>query len=132
MTGEPIKQVSLSLISSEVPDQGAFGCVFPKLFGLRHIVLHRTRPALVFPSFNPGTTRVMQTRGLRQARREPAGLLFSGDGSGAFVAPDPDNGQRGLFLDLAIPRTRQQPRRRSAFSTSAGRCNFATKALLDA
>ena len=41
MTGEPVKQLALGLVRCEVADQGAFGCVFPELFYLRQIILHR-------------------------------------------------------------------------------------------
>ena len=46
MTGESVEQLALGLVSCEISDQSTFGGVFPELFDLRQIVLHRRRPAL--------------------------------------------------------------------------------------
>ena len=57
MTAEPVKQLALGLVGCEVADQSAFGCVFPELFDLRQIVLHRRCPAFRVPELRSGNKR---------------------------------------------------------------------------
>ena len=42
MSGQSVKHLALGVVRSQVPDKCAFGGVFPQLFKVRLIILHRT------------------------------------------------------------------------------------------
>jgi hypothetical protein len=51
MSGQSVKHLALGVVRSQVPDKCAFGGVFPQLFKVRVIILHRTALPL-FPDYS--------------------------------------------------------------------------------